>query len=217
MNTLLLSFHFRRYFRTTFFAALFALLCLLPPGQAAAHRVTVFAWVEGETVYTESKFSGGKRVNGGDVVVYDLEGNQLLSGKTDEKGAFSFNMPKTSGMRIVLQAGMGHKGEWTIPAGENASQKPGFDPPASQGTPSGPSEPRNATPGVGLDEIRLVVEQSLDQRLGPVLKVLAERQDSGPTLRDILGGIGYIVGLMGLAAYIHFRRREGGISAKRKG
>ena len=28
---------------------------------ALAHKIIIFAWVEGDTVFTESKFSGGKR------------------------------------------------------------------------------------------------------------------------------------------------------------
>ena len=28
--------------------------------NALAHKITVFGWVEGDTVFTESKFSGGK-------------------------------------------------------------------------------------------------------------------------------------------------------------
>jgi nickel transport protein len=47
--------------------------------------------------------------------------------------------------------------------------------------------------------------------------MLAERQDSGPTLRDVLGGLGYVLGLMGLAAYIHFRRRGADPGGERKG
>lgn len=41
-----------------------AILCLfilaVPLSKAYAHRVTVFAWVEGNRIHTESKFSGGK-------------------------------------------------------------------------------------------------------------------------------------------------------------
>ncbi len=55
-----------------------------------AHKVMIFAWVQGDKIFTESKFSGGKLVKGGDVIVYDLEGNQLLEGQTDDKGEFSF-------------------------------------------------------------------------------------------------------------------------------
>ena len=31
-------------------------------GPAAAHKVIVFAWVNGNTIHTESKFSGGRKV-----------------------------------------------------------------------------------------------------------------------------------------------------------
>ncbi len=85
---------------------------------ADAHRVVVFARVEGDTVYVESKFSGGKRVKAGKIIVTDPQGNELLSGTTDENGEFSFKVPKKSELRIVLMAGTGHRGEWTIAAGE---------------------------------------------------------------------------------------------------
>jgi nickel transport protein len=35
--------------------------------------------------------------------------------------------------------------------------------------------------------------------------MLAEQTEAGPNLRDIIGGIGWIFGLIGVAAY--FRRR----------
>ena len=70
---------------------------------------------------------------------------------------------------------------------------------------------------MNLDEIRQVVEKSLDQKLKPVLNILVESQQSGPTLRDILGGIGYILGLMGLGAYIHFRRKTAELERKKAG
>ena len=47
--------------------------------------------------------------------------------------------------------------------------------------------------------------------------MLAESRDQGPALGDILGGIGYIIGLMGLAAYMRFRRKAGEIAAKEEG
>jgi len=55
--------------------ALWLVLCAV---AAWAHKVTIFAWVEGDTVYTQSKFSGGRKAKGATVVVYDKEGNQLL-------------------------------------------------------------------------------------------------------------------------------------------
>ena len=52
------------------------------PSLAFTHKVNIFAYVEGDTVYTESYFSDGKKVEGGVVEVYDSEGNKLgLYGK----------------------------------------------------------------------------------------------------------------------------------------
>jgi len=216
MDTFLPSI-FRRHHQIVVVTACLAMLSMLWPGYAAAHRVTVFAWVEGETVHTESKFSRGKPVKGGEILVYDLDGNPLLSGKTDEQGEFSFKIPKKTGMKIVIQAGTGHRGEWTLPLSEIAPHEPKPEPAVTQETPSGKSETRAATSSVSLDQIRRVLDQSLDQRLNPALKMLAESRDKGPTFRDVLGGIGYIFGLMGLAAYIHFRRKACEISEKNKG
>jgi len=85
---------------------------------ANAHGVSVFAWVEGDTVFVESKFSGGKRVNAGKITVTDPQGTELLTGTTDENGEFSFKVPKKTELKIVLLAGTGHRAEWTITAGE---------------------------------------------------------------------------------------------------
>jgi len=192
-------------------------LCLLGPGFAFAHRVNVFAWVEGDTVHTESKFSGGKRVNGGEVLVYDLQGKELLAGKTNAQGEFSFKIPRKTAMKIVLQAGMGHRGDWTIPLSEIDPQKSASEPSVSTEEPKRTAKTETVTPSVDLDQMRHALEQSLDRRLSPVLKRLAESQERGPTFRDILGGIGYILGLLGLAAYLHFRRKTREREAEKKG
>ena len=182
-----------------------------------AHRVNVFAWVEGGTVHTESKFSGGKGVKDGEVLIYDLEGSRLLSGRTDAQGEFSFRIPQKTGMKIVVQAGMGHRGEWTIPLSEIDPRAPIPETPVSQEGPSETAQSGAAASSVNLDQIRHILEQSLDRRLGPVLKLLAESRDRGPTLQDILGGIGYVFGLMGLAAYVHFRRKTRQIESQKEG
>jgi len=38
--------------------------------------------------------------------------------------------------------------------------------------------------------------------------MLNESLDRGPTVSEILGGIGYILGLMGVGAYFHYRRKK---------
>lgn len=190
----------------------FLMILLFIIGTAGAHKAMIFAWVDGDTVCTESKFSGGRKVKGGEVIVYDLDGNQLLKGKTNELGEFAFKVPKKGGMKIVLVAGMGHRGEWIIPPDEIqnvAAQKTGTAAPQKTATEE-PEQQVRSVPmsGVSLDEIRIAVEKALDKRLEPVMKMLAESREQGPSLSDIFGGIGYILGLMGIGVYFNYRRKS---------
>lgn len=190
----------------------FLMLFFFGTGLARAHKVNVFAWVEGDTVFIESKFSGGKRVKGGMITVSDLRGNQLLSGKTNNRGEFSFKIPKKTTLKIVLVAGMGHRGEWTIPV-EEIEMVSVIEIRESVQQETAENEPKSImrsipAPKPCSDEIQLAVEKALDKKLKPIMKLLAESREQGPTFHDIFGGIGYIFGLVGLATYIHYRRKK---------
>jgi nickel transport protein len=196
--------------------ALAVFLFLVVASPLEAHRVTIFAWVEGDTVYTESKFPGGKKVNKGKIIVYDLKGNRLLEGTSNAQGEFAFKIPEKRALRIVLQAGVGHRAEWIVPLEEikgitadsaealsNAST--GAKETAKQVLPSPMSNFES-------NDVERIVEEALDRKLKPIIKILMESRDRGPTLKDILGGIGYILGLVGVASYFHYRRKKTDIS-----
>ena len=189
---------------------------------AFAHKVTIFAWVEGDIVYTQSKFSGGKRAKGASVIVYDLDENKLLEGKTDDKGRFAFKIPQKTALKVVLKASMGHMAEWTIPleeitAGiqtsdsdfesgiknsyESASQSPTI---TSGSNPAAPS----AFHGISKQEIKKLIDESLDKKLSPIMNMLADSYRDDPSLTEIIGGIGYIFGLVGVAMYFTSRRKK---------
>ncbi len=189
-------------------------------GPAAAHRVMVFAWVNGNTIHTESKFSGGHKVKAGKIDVFDPQGKLLLSGKTNDQGKFSFPIPQSTTLKIVLNAGMGHRGEWTISKNEITNAIPtNTTTPARENT---AGERVNSAAGakktvirpaatettLSADEIKAVVEKALDHKLEPVYRMLAESREHKPTITDVIGGIGYIIGLVGLAAYMHARRQQ---------
>jgi nickel transport protein len=194
--------------------SLFFLFTVATP-HVHAHRVTLFAWVAEDKVHTESNFSGGKPVNGGRVTVYDGRSNEkLLEGETDAYGKFSFDPPRKTRLRIELQAGAGHRGEWVIT--EEEFGRGGEMTPATTQQGSALQSPRGPGSGSSPDlltsrETELAMERVLDRKLAPLLKHLAQLEKQGPSLRDVLGGIGYIFGLVGVGAYVSYRR-----CAKRK-
>jgi len=188
--------------------ALFVLPVAIEP--AAAHKVTVFAWVEGDTVQTESKFSGGRMAKQARIEVYDGSGNLLLDGQTDDEGHFGFKAPQKDDLQVVLIAGAGHRNEWVVKAEEftgptllvaegDAVPTKVARPPVEASLPEGVDVTR--------DELQMMIETALDKKLQPVLNRLRQ-VDDGPRLADIVAGLGYILGLVGLGAYIHYRRRS---------
>lgn len=192
-----------------------SLLIVLAPSAAPAHNVTVFAWVEGDTVYTESKFSGGRVAKEARIEVYDAQGQKLLEGRTDDQGRFAFRPPRPEALQIVLIAGSGHRNAWRVAAEEFAGAADGGDaaPAATTVTaaPSRPAAPEDTGSGrvsLAPEELQALIEQSLDKKLAPILHRLGGIEQ-GPSLSDVIGGIGYIIGLVGLGAYIHSRRKSG--------
>lgn len=179
---------------------------------AGAHKATIFAWSEGDTVYTQSKFSGGKPVKGGEVAVFDDDGTRLLDGRTNANGEFSFKVPAITDLNIVLSAGMGHQNSWLLTATELGKEPPKGA--AHESLPSIPlvsggrheTVPPAVLPGLTTQALEAIVARQLEQKLQPLTRMVAATQDKGPTVSDILGGIGYIVGLVGLGAYVRYRK-----------
>jgi len=194
----------KRYNTRLSFIILFLTVIILigSNGPALAHKVIIFAWVEGDTVFTESKFSGGKKAINAPVVIFDKDGKKLLEGKTDNKGEFSFKIPKVTDLKIVLNAAMGHKAEWMIPESEIREAGPIVEK-KSAAEPSGP-----ISVGLSKEDVQKIVEDSLDKKLRPIVRMMTESKNTKPSLTEIIGGIGYIFGLMGVALYFKNRSKK---------
>ena len=184
--------------------------------SAFSHRVIIFAYVEGNMVFTESYFSDGKRCQNSRIEVFDNLGNKLLEGKTDKKGEFSFKPPKRTDLRIVLIASMGHRDEYIIRAGESPGGEEGrargsephqlekkvfeAEKGGEEGAPAGQLTHRE------MEQIRTVVEEALDEKLKPITTLLSKRQKEGVSFIGVIGGVGFIFGIMGIILYFRSRR-----------
>lgn len=204
-------------------------LCLLFASAplAAAHRVNIFAYVDGGEIQVECGFNRSQKVRRGTVEVFDAAtGDKLVQGTTDDGGVFRF--PVTEAIRdaghdltVRIIAGEGHQNEWTVAAEElkAATVASGTSAPVASGAPVPASVPAveavsvAAVPagtsavsgGATPEEVERIVNAALDAKLSPIKHLLAEQVEAGPSLRDIIGGIGWIFGLVGVAAYC--RRR----------
>jgi nickel transport protein len=203
-----------------------ALLLSAAAASTFAHRVNVFAWVDGSEIVTESKFSNGNKVRGGRIkVLNEKTGGTVAEGTTDDKGELRLALPQAvlaerPDLKIVLDAGEGHRGEWTLEGRDLPGGSPAPAPaPAPAAAASASAAPAAAAPAASaaapkaaIDEAALarLIDERLSAQLAPVKRDLAElKQRDGITVTDIVGGLGWIFGLFGVAAYF---RRPGGKS-----
>ncbi|UCD71230.1 MAG: hypothetical protein JSW70_09560 [Syntrophobacterales bacterium] len=184
--------------------------------HALAHRVILYAYVEGDRVFTESYFNDGKRCQNSRIEVLDMSGEKLLEGKTDNNGEFSFNPPKKTDLRIILTASMGHRDEYVIRAGElpdgtegkaRGSEPHQIEKKVLEAEKGGEKEtPSSQLTRLEVEQIRTTVEGTLDEKLKPIMRLLAERQSEGISFVGVVGGIGFIFGIMGIILYFRSRR-----------
>jgi len=150
-----------------------------------AHRVNVFAYKEGNKIYTESYFSDGTPARNGKIDIYDENGKKILEGQTDKKGNFSFNAPESQGTyKVVLTASMGHRAETSIIIGEAPPQK----------------QINETVTKKEMNNIKAMIEESVEKSIYPLMKSI-EQEKRRIRITDILGGIGYIFGIFGIVLF----------------
>jgi nickel transport protein len=201
-----------------------ATLLLLCADFGWAHKVNVFAYVEGDTVVVEGYFGGNVKAQNSAVEVLDSDGKKILEDKTDDKGICRFKLadlqPIKGDIKIVLEAGMGHKADFTLRASDlpgAVQQRQNAQLKLEEKTTGELSSPEPYPSARSLDAqaLKKVVEDAVDRKIQPLLKMLGtqqkllmEQRDRGPTLTEIIGGIGWILGLFGIAGYFMGRNRK---------
>lgn len=191
--------------------SLFMAWLWLFPALSHAHKIRVFAWVAGDTVTVESGFSGGRPLVQGAVDVQNAAtGSTLLQGKTDEKGIFTFSLTETAqekdtGLRIIVSGGEGHRNEWLLQTGvdqqsaDQARTAPTATTPAPVPAPINSGQESN-------EALTRILDQLLEEKLAPIRRSLAQAEDQKPRLTDILGAIGYLIGIAGIIAWMKSRK-----------
>jgi nickel transport protein len=208
--------------RCLFLAVLAALaLVLISAPQAQAHKVYVFAWVEGDTVHVDAYFSKSKKAQDSPVEVLNDAGEKLLEGKTDAEGRFSFKAPQKTNLHVVVSAGMGHKNEFLLKADELGEPVDGAGTPAvSSPSPSAPApvtapaaasvSAPSTSAGPDEEQLRRIVDEALAKHLAPLTRAVAalKEEDQEPGAVQIIGGLGWIFGIMGLVMYLRSRKGQ---------
>lgn len=186
-----------------------ALSCVTAHG----HKVGCFAACEGRTVSGYAWLGGGGRPKNVPVRVLSTGGSVFLETRTNDAGEFTFEAPCRAELVIVIDAGAGHAARFVVPAKDLPADLPTQKDPAGAGSgvalnasepevPPVDCEENPADEATVTDDVARVVAQQIIP-LRREIQALSDRQ----RLQDVLGGIGYLVGIAGLAFYFLGVRR----------
>lgn len=182
-----------------------AFVSLLSVNVALAHNVVGGVYAIGTTIEGEAGFSNGDMAQAGTVVlITDASGQSIAEVLTDEEGFFLFEATKRIDHHFKLDMSSGHVLEMILPAEELPASLPG-----GTSIASAPSNQIMAASVSGVDTVVLqqMIEQAVAKQVKPLRKELAAYKEKAG-LQDLLGGIGYIFGLVGLGIWLRQRKQD---------
>ncbi len=186
---------------------------LLAAVPAQAHRLNLFAVAEGSEIVGRAYFSGGGVPRDVAVIFHGPGGAVLGEARTDAGGAFRFAARQPVDHRITIDTGDGHVAEFVVHAAELAGT-PVAPAPSGSALAAMPAEAGGqvsaavasaqlAASGAGIEAL---VETAVARQLRPLREQLAEAE-ARARMTDVLGGIGFILGITGTAFFFLGRRR----------
>ena len=196
----------------------FCLMVLMTVSPVSAHRVHLYAFVEGGEIVADCRFSKKSPAQNAKVEVLDAaSGKLLVSGQSDVRGAARLAIPPElaahpADVLVVLNAGEGHRAEWRIDVVDLRRGLAGT--PSTILSPVRPEPSEAAKQGAEMavqssGTSRCISPEELEARLRVErVRFEAERNAEGPGLTEIVGGIGWIVGIFSALFALNNRRRK---------
>lgn len=182
---------------------LFLTLALLLPNPALAHKVKIFAAAEDGNITGFAYYPGGGKYMNSPIQVFAPRENKVAELTTDDKGAFIYTPQQNSEHLFVIQTKDGHRAEFLVAAGTRHEE-----PEATAETQEqNPKKTRHATDPASKEELKRLIRAAVSKELLPLREDIA-RYEQKVRLHDVLGGIGYIAGLCGLALFLQGRKKR---------
>lgn len=190
---------------------LLATLALLPgTAPAFAHKLKVFATAIGASVEGRAYFVGGGPATGVPVTLTDSTGAVAATATTETPdGKFALTLPYRDDFIINADAQDGHVADFQLRATRLAETLPAAPHAAAAATEAQPASAETIAPQPAVATIAIdseAIEEAVARQIAPLTDQIDEMQAS-IGLRDMVGGIGYILGIFGLWAPLA-RRRE---------
>ena len=162
-----------------------------------AHKVNLFATMEGNFIKGYGYFPGGGRAQHVQIKVFNAKGNLVGETTTNEQGRFEYPVPYPEHYTLVLDIGDGHRAELKVTSFSLAEK-----------TVSSTSQ--KTEDHLSSSECKTELEPLLEQMFNKYFTPLREQIDAYEQhirVHDLLGGVGYIFGIMGLYVMVRTYKR----------
>ena len=189
-----------------FFPVLFVVSLSVTAGLAEAHGLKALVTVEGTSLVGSEYLTPRRPLRHATVTVTGADGNVLATTTTDDAGHFRIEAKRRVDHRIIVDGGDGHVATCTIRADELPDSLFLSPPTPLVQAGEGSREALPALPAPGTDW-RTFIDQSIARQIRPLREQIDAYQEK-IWWHDVLGGIGYILGLGGLAFGLSGRRRR---------
>ncbi|MHC4713165.1 MAG: hypothetical protein ACYTAN_07830, partial [Planctomycetota bacterium] len=173
----------------------------------------IFATADGTEISGYVYLSGGGRARNVTVEVSAPSGEHIASLETDEEGRFSFSAKLRCDHILKVTTADGHAASWTVPAAELPESLP--LPERATSSPEAETEASEGPDKISVTAAPIADgDASLSAEMASLRKqVIAMREQldgfqEKRTVQDIIGAVGYILGVAGVAFYILGRRRN---------
>ena len=163
-------------------------LAAVLPSVAFAHQLKLFATLTGDRIEGRVYFMGGDPAAVA-IEVMPAGAKAPLTTHSGKDGRFSIQVPSAESYQLVANVGDGHVAKTSIGGATRVEPS------------SGPSA---AAPSA---DIELLVAAAVAREVTPLREELAAYAEQ-VRLRDVLGGLGYVVGLAGFAAWLKSSRKR---------
>jgi len=177
-------------------------------GAAFAHKIHVFATADGAEISGSVYFSGGGEAAGVAVEVLGPEGAPLGRVTTDGDGEFTWRAAFRADHTFSAETPDGHGASYTVSAAELPDSLPPFAGGSSVSVEAAPVQEAASAAAASDGDLAARIEL-LGKQVREMRRQL-DRFQERRSLQDILGGVGYIIGVAGVAFYLAARRESRG-------
>ena len=186
-----------------------AVALLVSAASARGHSIKLWVRVEEGSTIRGRAYTSGDRIRRATIEVLGPAEQVFGQVQTDDQGEFTYEATRRCDHTFLLRTGDGHRAESTVKAVYLPADLPALaGAPVPDGSPPRPPPANEMPPAMPDDEpLRVMLDAVVARQVGQLAEKL-EAYEARQRLHDILGGVGYIVGITGVVFYFMAARKK---------